>query len=303
MRQNSNGTKTSTFGSPGRFGHDSTLFYSSRLYEGIAIERKVDYIENKLPDEIADNIFCKSSEHMTELPDCSVHLVVTSPPYNVGKEYDENLTLAEYRTFIRQVFTEVYRVLVPGGRVCLNIANLGRTPYIPLHAYLIQDFLECQYTMRGEVIWDKRASSASSTAWGSWMSPTNPTLRDTHEYILVFSKQGYNRPLQGRNPTITRDEFLELTKSVWHFPTESAKKIGHPAPFPIELPYRCIQLYTAEGEVILDPFMGAGATALAAKKTNRRFVGYEIEKKYCDIASRRLDGYSSKQGILTPTTG
>jgi DNA modification methylase len=303
MRQNSNGTKTSTFGSPGRFGHDSTLFYSSRLYEGIAIERKVDYIENQLPGEISDNIFCKSSEHMTELPDCSVHLVVTSPPYNVGKEYDENLTLAEYRSFIRRVFTEVYRVLVPGGRVCLNIANLGRSPYIPLHAYLIQDFLECQYTMRGEIIWDKRASATSSTAWGSWMSPTNPTLRDIHEYILVFSKQGYNRPLQGRDPTITRDEFLEFTKSVWHFPAESAKKVGHPAPFPIELPYRCIQLYTAEGEVILDPFMGAGATALAAKKTKRRFVGYEIQKKYCDIAIRRLNSHSAAQVILTLTTG
>jgi site-specific DNA-methyltransferase (adenine-specific) len=135
------------------------------------------------------------------------------------------------------------------------------------------------------------------------MSPANPTLRDTHEYILVFSKQGYNRPLQGRSPTITRDEFLEFTKSVWHFPAESAKKVGHPAPFPIELPYRCIQLYTAEEEVILDPFMGAGATALAAKKTSRRFVGYEIEKKYCDIAIHRLNNHSAAQIILTPTTG
>jgi len=296
--KNKNGTETSAFGSPGRFGHDSSRFYASRLYEGIAINSKVEYVENPLPMETIDHIFCKSSEDMTELPDSSVHLAVTSPPYNVGKEYDEDLSLSEYRDFLRKVFTEVYRVLVPGGRLCVNVANLGRSPYIPLHVYIAEDLIGCQFLMRGEIIWDKGGSASRSTAWGSWRSPTNPTLRDTHEYILVFSKQVYYRPLQERKPTITRDQFLEFTKSVWHFPAESAKKVGHPAPFPIELPHRCVQMYTAQDEVILDPFMGAGATAVAARKARRKFVGYEIEQKYCDIANSRLIHATEKQGIL-----
>ena len=285
---NGNGTKTSAFGSPGRFGHDSSTFYAGRLYEGISTSTKVKYVENPLPENVADRIVCKSSEKMDELPDSSVHLVVTSPPYNVGKEYDENLSLAEYRDLLRRVFSEVYRVLVPGGRICVNLANLGRTPYLPLHAYISQDLSDLKYLMRGEILWDKGGSASRSTAWGSWLSPSNPTLRDTHEYILVFCKQGYYKPLKDRKPTISKEEFLEYTKSVWHFAAEPAKKTGHPAPFPVELPYRCIQLYTAEGDVVLDPFMGAGSTALAAQKTNRRYVGYDIEQKYCDLAEQRL---------------
>jgi len=148
--------------------------------------------------------------------------------------------------------------------------------------------IECGYLMRGEIIWDKGGSASRSTAWGSWLSPTNPTLRDTHEYILIFSKQGFYRPLLGRKPTITREEFLKFTKSIWHLAAEPAIKTGHPAPFPVELPYRCIQLYTAEEDVVLDPFMGAGATAMAARQSKRRFIGYDIEQKYCDIAKRRL---------------
>jgi len=290
----SNGTKTSAFGSPGRFGHDSSRFYSGRLYEGMTKNNKVEYIENPLQAGIIDHIFCKSSENMTELPNSSIHLAVTSPPYNVGKEYDEDLTLSEYRNFLCKVFSEVYRVLVPGGRFCINVANLGRSPYIPLQAYIAEDLIRCNFLMRGEIIWDKGGSASRSTAWGSWKSPTNPTLRDTHEYILVFSKQSYYRPLMGRKPTITKDQFLAYTKSVWHFSAESARKVGHPAPFPIELPYRCIQMYTALDEIVLDPFLGAGATAVAARKTGRKFVGYEIEQKYCDIVTHRLE----KQEIL-----
>jgi len=226
---------------------------------------------------------------MDELPDCCVHLVVTSPPYNVGKEYDEDLTLDEYRAFIRRVMAEVYRVLVPGGRLCLNLANLGRRPYLPLHAFIIQDLLSLGFLMRGEVIWDKGASASPSTAWGSWVSPANPTLRDTHEYILVFCKETFARPpVPGRRPTITAEEFLEFTKSVWRFAAERADSVGHPAPFPVELPYRCIQLYTYSDEVVLDPFTGSGTTAVAAIRAGRRFVGYEIEPAYCRLAQQRI---------------
>ncbi len=283
------GTKTTAFGSPGRFAHDSSAFYASRLYHGLPTEQQVTYEETPLPPDAVNRIFRKSSDTMDDLPDRSVHLMVTSPPYNVGKAYDEDLTLGEYRQFLKRVMAEAHRVLVPGGRVCFNLANLGRRPYLPLHAFIIQDLLDLGFLMRGEIIWDKGASASSSTAWGTWLSPANPTLRDAHEYILVLSKDAFGRPPQeGRQPTITSAEFLELTRSVWRFPAEPARKVGHPAPFPVELSHRCIQLYTYSEEVVLDPFMGSGSTALAAVKAGRRFVGYELDALYCALAEGRI---------------
>lgn len=286
------GTKTSAFGSPGRINHDSTPFYKSKLYEGLPKEEIIKYEENPVPYEFLDKIFCKTSEKMEELPDNSVHLMVTSPPYNVGKEYDDNLTLVEYRDFLKRVWGEVKRVLVPGGRACINIANLGRKPYIPLHAFIVEDMLNLEFLMRGEIIWNKAASGSPSTAWGSWLSAKNPTLRDIHEYILVFSKGMFSRGNLRRKSTISREEFLEFTKSVWTFPAEPATKVGHPAPFPVELPYRLIQLYTFEKEIILDPFMGSGQAAIAAIKTKRHYVGYDINEEYVKLAERRFKSFS-----------
>jgi len=280
-------TVTSSFGSPGREGHDSSAFYQTRLYADRLPGEAEAYVENPIGD--VDVIFHASCEDMKELPDNSVHLMVTSPPYNVGKEYDNNLTLEEYLAFLIRVWKETYRVLVPGGRACINIANVGRKPYIPLHASIMQDMIDLGFLMRGEIIWDKAASASSSTAWGSWQSATNPTLRDTHEYILVFSKGSYRREkMDGRASTISKDEFLEFTKSVWGFPSESARKVGHPAPFPIELPYRLIQLYTFSNEIVLDPFMGSGQTALAALKAGRHFSGYEVNENYIQLANQRI---------------
>jgi site-specific DNA-methyltransferase (adenine-specific) len=284
-------TATSAFGSPGREGHDSSAFYGTRLYaDRLPANGKSEahaYVENPMGE--VDVIYQSSCEEMKELPDNSVHLMVTSPPYNVGKEYDNNLTLEEYLAFLVRAWKETYRVLVPGGRACINIANVGRKPYIPLHASIMHDMIDLGFLMRGEIIWDKAASASSSTAWGSWQSATNPTLRDTHEYILVFSKGSFRRDkMDGRTSTISKDEFLEFTKSVWGFPSESARKVGHPAPFPIELPYRLIQLYTFSDEIVLDPFMGSGQTALAALKAGRHFAGYEVNEKYVQLAEERI---------------
>lgn len=292
MANHHRGTQTSSFGSPGRVSHDATRFYSSRLYQGLPEETPLEIVENLIPAECLDRIFCSSSERMAELPDDSVHLMVTSPPYNVGKDYDADLTLGEYRAFLKRVWAEVYRVLVPGGRVCINLANLGRRPYIPLHAFFILDLLDLNFLMRGEIIWNKAASSAASTAWGSWRSPVNPTLRDVHEYILVFSKGTFTRKnIHKRACTISKEEFLEFTKSVWTFRAESAKKVGHPAPFPVELPYRLIQLYTYEDEVVLDPFIGSGQTAIAAVKSKRHYVGYDIDEEYVKLAEKRITDF------------
>lgn len=123
------------------------------------------------------------------------------------------------------------------------------------------------------------------------MSATNPTLRDTHEYIMIFSKATFSRESKGRKSTIGRDEFLEFTKSVWRFDAEPARKIGHPAPFPVELPYRCIQLYTFPGDVVLDPFIGSGQTAIAAVKTGRRYIGYEVDREYAKLSERRIRAF------------
>jgi len=290
MYEKKNGTQTSSFGSPGRMNHDSSKFYKSRLYEGLPTEKEnVEFVENKIAEENINKIFCKSSEHMEELPDNSVHLMVTSPPYNVGKDYDENLSLEEYRKFLSKIWKETHRVLVPGGRVCINIANLGRKPYIPLHTFIIEDMLKLGFLMRGEIIWNKASTASPSTAWGSWLSAKNPVLRDIHEYILIFSKESFSRVNHNNEKaTMNRNEFLELTKSIWTFGAESARKIGHPAPYPIELPLRCIKLYTFENDIVLDPFIGSGTTAIAALKENRRFVGYDTEKKYVDKANERI---------------
>jgi site-specific DNA-methyltransferase (adenine-specific) len=284
-------TSTSSFGSPGRAGHDSSKFYDGRLYDKQAHANDQTYFENPVPESTLNRIVQASSEEMSSLPEASVHLMVTSPPYNVGKDYDQDLSLDEYLAFLKRVWKETLRVLVPGGRACINLANLGRKPYIPLHSFVIRDMLDLGYLMRGEIIWDKGASASSSTAWGSWRSSSNPTLRDVHEYILVFSKGNFRREnMDGRKDTIGRDEFLEFTKSIWAFKAVSARKVGHPAPFPIELPYRLIQLYTYSGEVVLDPFMGSGQTALAALKAGRNYVGYEVNPIYIDLAEKRITG-------------
>lgn len=285
----SKGTRTSSFGSPGRISHDASRFYSSRMYAGRTPDEDVEYRETALPPDVKNSILHKSSESMQQLPDYSVHLMVTSPPYNVQKEYDQDLTLEEYSGLLRRVFGEVYRVLVTGGRACVNIANLGRKPYLPLHSLVIEQMLDLGFYMRGEIIWDKAASASPSTAWGSWMSATNPVLRDVHEYILVFSKESFRREREDPVNTIERDEFLEWTKSVWSFPAVSARQIGHPAPFPEELPRRLIELYTFKDDVVLDPFAGSGTTCVAAKRAGRLFVGYETESEYRDLAIQRLN--------------
>jgi len=264
------------------------------LYEGLRNNKKVKYIENKIPDKNINKIFCKSSEKMDELPDNSVHLMVTSPPYNVSKEYDDDLNLNEYLNLLNTVWEETYRVLVPSGRACVNVANLGRKPYIPLHSYIIEGMQEIGYLMRGEIIWNKASSASPSTAWGSWLSASNPVLRDIHEYILIFSKETFSRIKEDRENTITKGEFLEWTKSVWTFPAISAKQVGHPAPFPEELPYRLIQLYSFKGDVVLDPFAGSGSTCLSAIKNERDYVGYDINSDYVKLAEKRILNYRSQ---------
>jgi DNA modification methylase len=286
----SKGSKTSHFGTRARINHDSSEFYHSRLNTALPGSQPASpAADNPFPPEYANRIIPSSSERMAELPDRSLHLMITSPPYNATKEYDQDLSLDEYLAFLCRVFSETYRVLVDGGRACINIANLGRRPYIPLTAHITTMMLEIGFLMRGEIIWNKGAGAGVSMAWGSWQSASNPVLRDTHEYILIFTRGSFRRrkPRDIRS-TITKEQFMEWTRSVWTFPPESARKVGHPAPFPIELPYRLIQLYSFPGDVILDPFMGSGATAIAALRSGRTYAGYETDPAYIQLAEKRI---------------
>jgi modification methylase len=237
-----------------------------------------------------NTVYCGDCRDMNAINDGSVQLIVTSPPYNVGKPYldhQDALSMEEYLAFLYQVWRECVRVLCRGGRLAVNVASTGRQPYIPLHSHITQQLLGLGLLMRGEIIWDKGASVGVSTAWGSFARASNPTLRDVHEYILVFSKESPRlEETNGSRSGISSPEFVEWTRSIWRFQTET--KGLHPAPFPEELPRRLILLYTNENDLILDPFLGSGTTAVAARRAGRRYVGYEISPEYCALAEQRL---------------
>ncbi len=301
-------TKTSSFGSSKREGHDSSAFYERNLYYKFFQEpASRAELEIDLPsyEGWTNRIYAESATHMAEIPDHGVALAFTSPPYNVGKDYDDDMGFDDYLELIREVGQEVYRVLRPGGRYVINIANLGRKPYIPLHSFFYQLHIEALgFLPMGEIIWQKGKGASNSCAWGSWKSAKSPRLRDIHEYLLVFAKQSYSRPDKGES-TIDRDEFMAATLSIWEIGPESAKKVGHPAPFPVELAGRVIKLYSYAGDVVLDPFAGSGTTCVAAKMLGRHYVGYDISPKYCALADERLEktprgepGHSQNKDIL-----
>jgi site-specific DNA-methyltransferase (adenine-specific) len=297
------GSKTSNFGTGARINHDSSEYYDSKLYSELPLTQlKKHEPDCEFPKNLENQIISGDAQHMKELPDNSVHLMITSPPYNVSKAYDEDLSLKEYLQLLRNVFTETHRILVNGGRACINIANVGRKPYIPLSDYVSNMMIEVGFLMRGEIIWNKGAGAGVSMAWGSWQSASNPVLRDIHEYILVFSKGDYKRDSKGKTSTITREQFMEWTKSVWTMNPESAKKVGHPAPFPVDLPYRLIQLYSFKHDIVIDPFMGSGTTAVAAWESERIYFGYEVNEEYFKAAVKRLHSVQAQLRMSFDTT-
>jgi site-specific DNA-methyltransferase (adenine-specific) len=294
-------TRTRAFGSGRRENHDATGFYARFHAPEIS-----DDAEVRLP-ATRDTIFCGDAAAMTDaqVTDKSVALVVTSPPYFTGKEYEKELgasdvpaSYIDYLEKLHSVLAVCVDKLEPGGRVAVNVANLGRKPYRSLSADVIgilQDDLGL--LMRGEIIWQKAKGAAGSCAWGSFRSPANPVLRDVTERVLVASKGRFDRALPRRRrqelglphePTIETDQFLEATLDVWEIPAESATRVGHPAPFPVDLPRRLIELYTYRGDLILDPFMGSGSAAVAAVATGRHYVGFDTDPAYVALAEERI---------------
>jgi site-specific DNA-methyltransferase (adenine-specific) len=274
-------TRTKSFGVGRRESHDSTPFYGRSLVS--VVESKDSQTSQPA---VRDEVFEHSAEQMSELPDDSIALMVTSPPYHVGKDYDSDVSFEEYLALLERVFRETYRVLQPGGRAVVNVANLGRRPYVPLSHEVTARMLAIGFYMRAEVIWRKAKAAGGNCAWGSWRSPANPVIRDVHEYCLCFSKGRFDRVVKGTSD-ISAEDFLASTLSVWEIAPESASRVHHPAPFPVELPKRFIQLYTYEGEWVLDPFMGSGSTAVAAVLTGRTWVGYDVSPEYCEITRKR----------------
>ncbi|MGE3589354.1 MAG: DNA methyltransferase [Ilumatobacteraceae bacterium] len=311
MEQREAGTRTSAFGVSRREGHDSSPFYERFVSPVLSDDETVNRPQHLLDELGSGRFFLGSSTSMTQLPDNSVALVVTSPPYFVGKEYELAVTgesgepsrvpstYLEFLQLLEDVFRECVRVLEPGGRIAVNVANLGRKPYRSLSSDVItilQDRLGL--LLRGEVIWKKAETSAGSCAWGSFAKASNPVLRDVTERVVIASKGRFARaiPMKERlrrglphESTLANDEFLDVTRDVWEMSTESATRVGHPAPFPVELPRRLIDLYTYRGDIVLDPFAGSGSTIVAAARTGRIGVGYDLDASYLDLAQQRLD--------------
>jgi modification methylase len=292
-------TRTRTFGAGNRESHDASDFYARFTAPMLSQDKTVN------PCAAADQLLCGDARDMRAVDDNSVALVVTSPPYFAGKAYETELgeghipaTYLEYLTMLRDVFAECLRVLEPGGRMCVNVANLGRKPYRSLAGdvtTILQD--ELAMLLRGEVVWVKAKGAAGSCAFGSYMKASNPVLRDLTERVVIASKGRFDRAIPAKQraaqglpheSTITKEEFLASTLDVWEIRPERARRVGHPAPFPVELPERFIRLYTYAGDVVLDPFLGSGSTAVAAVRNGRHYVGYDTDPEYVAIARSRV---------------
>ena len=294
------GTETSSFGVGRRESHDSSKFYARFSAPELSDD-------DTICEPVArDEIFLGRAQAMTEsqVADGSVALVVTSPPYFAGKEYEEALgqgdipaTYFDYLGMLEAVFSKCVEKLEPGGRIAINVANLGRRPYRSLSSDIITMLQDLGLLLRGEIIWQKARGASGSCAWGSFQSPTNPVVRDLTERVLIASKGRFDRAKTRREReqdprlpseiSLFKDEFMEATIDLWEIPPEMATRVGHPAPFPVELPQRLIELYTYREDLVLDPFMGSGTTAVAAIRTRRSYVGFDTDERYVEAARER----------------
>lgn len=296
------GTSTSSFGVSRRESHDASGFYGRFTPPIISSDDHVNPAATIDQIITGDAISLLSDD--TYVADNSVALMVTSPPYFAGKAYEEDMTRGhvpesyrEYLESLEAMFEVCARKLEPGGRMAINVANLGRKPYRSLSADVIDILQRLGLLLRGEIIWLKGDRLGGSCAWGSFQSPANPVLRDVTERVIVASKGRFDRAVARRKratadlpseSSLFSEDFTEFTTDLWTIQPESATRVGHPAPFPIELPQRLIDLYTYRDDLVLDPYMGSGTTAVAALRRGRYFVGFDTEPEYVEAANQRV---------------
>ena len=293
-------TSTSDFGAGRRESHDASGFYGR--FEPPMLDDDEQIAD---PQPVVESFVHGDARDLSMIDDRSVALVVTSPPYFAGKQYENELerdgipsSYIEYLEMLSDVFTECVRVLEPGGRIAVNVANLGRRPFRSLSADVIQILQDrLGLLLRGEIVWRKGAGANGSCAWGSFRGASNPVLRDLTERVVVASKGRFQRAVTPAKreraglpyrSTISAEDFMADTLDLWDVPTESARRVGHPAPFPVELPARLIELYTYADDLVLDPFMGSGSTLVAASRLSRRFIGIDLDENYVELARDRV---------------
>jgi site-specific DNA-methyltransferase (adenine-specific) len=247
-----------------------------------------------------NRIICGDAQKvLSRIPDNSIDLIITSPPYNFGHAYaqdphDDTHEWNEYFEKLLVVWKECERVIKPGGRIAVNIQPLF-SDYIPTHHIISRQLAVLGLLWRAEILWEKNNYNAKYTAWGSWKSPSMPYIKYTWEYIEVFDKESHKKSGRKEDIDITADEFKEWVMAKWSFPPETRMKdYDHPAMFPEELPKRLMKLFSYKHDIVLDPFNGAGTTSLVAWKLGRRFIGIDVSEQYSAEALMRLKAASEK---------
>ncbi|HWQ63525.1 MAG TPA: site-specific DNA-methyltransferase [Methanospirillum sp.] len=295
--------------------------YGKRIYIGYADERKVSdrkvkestrgihyytrdhqfsHNRNPIPKGRENTIVCGDSEDvLRSFPDNCIDLIVTSPPYNFGMEYDKTDDGVDWNAYLDKlfrVFTEGIRVLTFGGRFIVNVQPLF-SDYIPLHHLISSFFMQQKMIWKGEILWEKNNYNCKYTSWGSWKSPSSPYLKYTWEFIEVFCKGDLKKPGRKEDIDITDEEFKSWVVAKWSIgPERRMKQYDHPAMFPEELIERCMKLFSYKGDIVLDPFSGAGTTATVATRLGRRYIGIDVSEEYCATARERI-AKERKSGI------
>lgn len=258
---------------------------------------------NVFPKEYENKIICADSlEILKKLPDNCVDIIFTSPPYNFDIDYDkyeDKIDWDSYFDMIFSIFREGIRVLKYGRRFFVNIQP-GWKEHIPTHHLIGKFFLENNMIWHSEILWEKNNYNASLCSWGSWKSPSCPYLKSTWEYVELYCKGSLKKDGDPSNIDITGDEFKKWTNAKWSIAPETRMGVfGHPAMFPEELVERSLKLFSYKGDIILDPFSGAGTTATVAKRLGRRYLGIDISQEYCEVAEKRLNEVACNQFWIT----
>ena len=255
-------------------------------------KKTANFIRTEIPEFENKIIKGDSEEILKTIPNNSIDIVLTSPPYNFGLEYDTNNDTQKWDLYfekLNNIWKECIRVLIPGGRLIVNVQPLF-SDYIPTHHIISKQILDLGMLWKGEILWEKNNYNCKYTAWGSWKSPSMPYLKYTWEFVEIFSKKTHKKTGDSKNIDIIGDEFKKWVYAKWSIaPEKNMNNFGHPAMFPENLVGRLLKLFSYQNDIILDPFNGAGTTTYVSKKFNRKYIGIDISEEYCKISEKRIN--------------